>query len=139
VSGFVENKVDFILGQQREDGSFEFAGGKARVAGGTVGYVTQAALCGHALRQHIEVNPPAIEKAIAKALDYVVYMVRSGKLRPNIRDAAWRYVYALRFLVNEYPHIKDDKTKALVEDACLLLLNDLRDMQQATRGVSRSG
>ncbi len=134
VSGFVESEINLLLSRQNEDGSYRFLSGRKREAGGTVGILLQAALCGYSLRQHVEVAPERIEPALTRTVDYVVYMIRSGKLRNNISDASWRYVYALRFLVNEYPHIKDAKRKALVEDACLLLLNELQDMQQGTKG-----
>jgi S1-C subfamily serine protease len=134
VARFVDDEIALLLSRQKEDGSFEFLNGRKTEAGGTVGLVTQAALCGYSLREHVELDPEAIEKAIAKTLDYVVYMVRSGKLR-NGRDSTWWYAYTLRFLVHEYPHLTDKKNKALVEDACVFLLYELRDdLQQGTFG-----
>jgi len=134
VARFVDDEIALLLSRQKPDGSFEFLKGRKAEAGGTVGPITQAALCGYSLREHVELDPKAIEKAIAKALDYVVYMVRSGKLR-NGRDSTWWYAYSLRFLVHEYPYLKDEKTKALVEDACVFLLHELRDdLQQGTIG-----
>ncbi|MCP4005997.1 MAG: PDZ domain-containing protein, partial [bacterium] len=132
VAKFIDDEVSLLLELQNEDGSFRFLGGRKTEAGGTVGLVTQASLCGHSLREHVEVNPEAIEAALSKTLDYVVYMVRSGKLRTDVWDSTWRHTYALRFLVHEYPHVEDQRTKALVEDACGLLVDELRNLQQGT-------
>jgi len=130
---FIDDETFLLLERQKDDGSFEMLGGRTTEAGGTVDGITLASISGYSLRNHVEANPEKIERAISKTLAYVVHMVRSGKLR-NGRDAAWRYAYSLRFLVHEYPHLKDAKTKALIEDACVFLIDGLEDLQQGTIG-----
>lgn len=132
VSHFIENEVNLLLDRQREDGSFAMIKRNTE-AGGTVESVIMASMSGVSLRKHVEIDPKRIEPAIRRALDYVVYMVRSGKLRTNVTDAAWRYTYSLRFLVHEYPFVNEKKTRTLIEDACVLLLYELQDMQQGTK------
>ena len=132
VAAFVASELDLILELQDEDGSFRFLKERKTEAGGTIERVTQASLSGVSLRKHAEVDPDRIEPAVAKALDYVVRMVRRGKLRTDVSDASWRHAYALRFLVHEFPHVTDERTRVLVEDACLLLLHELAYLQQGT-------
>ena len=61
VARFVDDEIALLLSRQKEDGSFEFLNGRKTEAGGTVGLVTQAALCGYSLREHVELDPEAIE------------------------------------------------------------------------------
>lgn len=82
VAKLIDDEIALMLRHQHEDGSFRFFGGRTTAAGGTVGKVTQTSLCGYSLREHVEVDAERIEPAIARALDYVLYMVRSGNVLP---------------------------------------------------------
>lgn len=139
VTGFLEHELDYILKRQNPNGSWDSAQptGKGRSkmeAGGTVDNITLTSMCGYSLRQYGEYSPDAFKAAIARALRFVTYMISSGKLRNNRQDAPWHYIYALRFLVHEYPNVKDPAIKKRVEDACALIVRELKDMQHGTRG-----
>jgi len=139
VTGFLEHELNYILGRQNTNGSWDSAQptGKGRSkmeAGNTVDNITLTSMCAYSLRRYIEHSPDAFEAAIARALRFVTYMISSGKLRNNVQDAPWHYIYALRFLVHEYPKVKDPTIKKRVEDACAFIVRELKDMQQGTRG-----
>ncbi len=139
VTGFLEHELHYFLKRQNKDGSWDSAepigGGRSRTeAGGTVDNITLTSMCGVSLRKHIEIDPQVFEDSIGHALRFVTSAVSSGKLRNNVSDAPWRYVYALRFLIHEYPHVADAETKKQVEDACAFLVQELKDIQQGTPG-----
>lgn len=139
VTGFLDHELRYLLKRQNENGSWDSAeptgGGRTRTeAGGTVDNITLTSMCGVSLRNHVEIDPEVFEESIARALSFVTYMISSGKLRNNVSDAPWRYVYALRFLIHEYPHVDDRKIKKQVEDACAFLVEELKDIQQGTPG-----
>lgn len=139
VSGFLEHELEYLLGRQGDDGSWESAqptgrGRSTLEAGGTVGNVTLTSMCGYSLRHYTDRDPERYGPAIRQALGYVVGMVSNGKLRSNVMDAPWHYIYALRFLVSEYPRLDDPKLKKEVEDACAILVQGLKDTQSGTYG-----
>lgn len=139
VTGFLAHELRYLLGRQNANGSWDSAQptGKGRStmeAGGTVDNVTLTSMCGYSLRQYVAHNPVAMESAIARALRFVTYMIGSGKLRNNRQDAPWHYIYPLRFLIHEYPRVKDPVMKRRVEDACALIVRELKDLQHGTRG-----
>jgi len=139
VTGFLEHELKYIAGRQNPNGSWDSAQpmGKGRTtmeAGGTVDNVTITSMCGYSLRQYGEYSPDGFNDAIARAVRFVTYMIRSGKLRNNVTDAPWHYIYPLRFFAHEYPNIKDPAIRKRVEDACALIVHELMDMQHGTRG-----
>lgn len=139
VTGFLEHELTYILSRQNANGSWDSAQptGKGRAkmeAGNTVDNITLTSMCAYSLRQYTEHGPDAFEAAIARALRFVTYMISSGKLRNNRQDAPWHYIYALRFLVHEYPKVKDPTIEKRVEDACAFIVRELKDMQHGTRG-----
>ena len=144
VTGFLTHELKYILGRQNANGSWDSAQpvGKGRSkmeAGGTVDNVTLTSMCGYSLRQYVGHSPDAIESAIGRALRFVTYMIRSGKLRNNRQDAPWHHIYPLRFLVHEYPRVKDPAIKKRLEDACAFIVRELKDMQHGTRGQRSVG
>ncbi len=139
VTGFLEHELKYIAGRQNPNGSWDSAQpmGKGRTtmeAGGTVDNVTLTSMCGYSLRQYGAYSPDGFNDAIARAVRFVTYMIRSGKLRNNVTDAPWHYIYPLRFFAHEYPNIKDPAIRRRVEDACASIVRELMDMQHGTRG-----
>ena len=136
VTGFIKFETHYLLERQNTNGSWDSAepigNGRTRTeAGGTVDNITLTSMCAYSLRKHMHVSPEKFEPAIKRALGFVIHMIRSGKLR-NRNDAPWRYTYALRFLINEYPHTKNPKIRKAIESACSFLLRELQDLQQGT-------
>ena len=139
VTGFLVHELDYILKRQNKNGSWDSAqpigNGRSKTeAGGTVGNVTLTAMCGYSLRNWIELRPEAFEDAIRRALRFVTYMVNSGKLRNNVIDAPWHYIYSLRFLASEYPNVEDPLLRKQIEDACAIIIRELKDTQHGTYG-----
>ena len=139
VTGFLVHELKYILSRQKPNGSWDSAQptGKGRSkmeAGGTVDDVTLTSMCAYSLRQYGEYSPDAFEAPIARALRFVTYMLDSGKLRNNVVDAPWHYICALRFLVHEYPRVKDPALRKRVEGACAFIVRELQDMQHGTQG-----
>ena len=139
VTGFIEHELRYIISRQKRNGSWDSAqpmgnGRFSMEAGGTVDNVTLTAMCAYSLRNYREFGSASIEDSVARALDFVTYMIRSGKLRNNVQDAPWHYIYALRFLVAEYPNIKDAAIRKQVEEACAFIVREMQDVQQGTTG-----
>jgi len=139
VTGFIEHELRYILGRQNRNGSWDSAqpmgnGRTTMEAGGTVDNVTLTSMCAYSLRKYPEFGAASIDDSVSRALDFVTYMIRSGKLRNNVQDAPWHYIYALRFLVAEYPNVKDGATRKQVEKACGFIVRELQDVQQGTTG-----
>ncbi len=139
VTGFLVHELNYILKRQNKNGSWDSAqpigNGRSKTeAGGTVGNVTLTAMCAYSLRNYVEFGPETYEDAIQRALRFVTYMINSGKLRNNVIDAPWHYIYSLRFLVSEYPNVKDPLLKKQVEDACAVIVRELKDTQHGTYG-----
>ena len=139
VTGFLVHELNYILKRQNKDGSWDSAQpiGKGRSkmqAGGTVGNVTLTSMCAYSLRNYVELGAETYEDAIARALRFVTYMATSGKLRNNVIDAPWHYIYSLRLLASEHANVKDSVLKKHVEDACAIIVRELRDTQHGTSG-----
>ncbi|MDP6545509.1 MAG: PDZ domain-containing protein [Phycisphaerae bacterium] len=139
VTGFLQHELRYILGRQNRNGSWDSAqpmgnGRTTMEAGHTVDNVTLTSMCAYSLRNYREYGSDEIKDSVARALDFVTYMIRSGKLRNNVQDALWHYIYALRFLIAEYPNVKDAATRKQVEDACGFIVRELKDIQHGTAG-----
>ena len=84
VTGFLVHELNYIVSRQNPNGSWDSAQpmGKGRTnmeAGGTVDNVTLTSMCAYSLRQYGEYSPDGFEDSIARALDFVAYMVSSGQ------------------------------------------------------------
>lgn len=139
VTGFLDHEIRYILKRQNKDGSWDSAqpkgnGRTVMQAGGTVGNVTLTSMCGYSLRKYMEHDPDTIEDSVARALRFVTQMINAGKLRNNVMDGPWHYIYALRFLVSEYPRVKDATIRKQVEVACAVIIRGLKDTQSGTYG-----
>ncbi len=139
VTGFLVHELNYILSRQKENGSWDSAqpignGRSTTEAGGTVGNVTLTSMCGYSLRKWVEFGPETFEDAIERALRFVAYMVTSGKLRNNVIDAPWHYIYSLRFLAAECPNVEDPLLRKQIEDACAIIIRELKDTQHGTYG-----
>ncbi|MFT5127261.1 MAG: hypothetical protein ACI8W8_000862 [Rhodothermales bacterium] len=144
VTEFLVHEWGYILRRQNADGSWDSAqpfdyGKTSRMqAGGTVDNITLTSMCGYSLRKWPEYAASPINESVGRALNFVTYMIRSGKLRSNVTDAPWRYVYALRFLLHKYPNVEKARTRLEVEDACAIIVREMADMQFTTR-AARTG
>ncbi|MEM7393132.1 MAG: hypothetical protein AAF492_12375, partial [Verrucomicrobiota bacterium] len=143
VIAFLDHEIDYILKRQNKDGSWDSAqpqgnGRTTLEAGGTVDTVTLTAMCGTSLRKFPEHDPTRIDDAVSRALKFVCSAVLAGRLRTEVQDAPWRYIYALRFLLHEAPHVKNPDTRNNVEAACAYILDKLKHMQFVTTREKRS-
>ena len=134
VTAFLDHELDYILKRQNKDGSWNSAqpqgnGRTAMQAGGTVDKITLTAMCGYSLRQYPEHDRKRIDDAVSRALRFVNIAVQAGTLRTQVQDAPWRYIYALRFLNHEYPHLENPDTQKEVETTCAYILGKLMKMQ----------
>ncbi len=139
VTSFLHHELSYILSRQKANGSWDSAEplGRGRTrpeAGGTVGNVILTSMCGDSLRRHVEIAPQVHGEAIGRARRFVTHMVLSGKLHSNEGDGPWQLIYALRFLVAEYPRVENPAFRKDVEDACAVLVLGLRDCQGGTPG-----
>ena len=107
-------------------------------AGGTVDKVTLTSMCGYSLRKHPEYDPERIEDAVSRALKFVTKVVPTGRLKTEVQDAPWRYIYAFRFFIHEYPHVSDPKLKKEVESTCAYILEKLKHMQFVSKRTQPS-
>jgi S1-C subfamily serine protease len=139
INGYLDHELEYLLGRQNEDGSWTSAqpegNGRTTIeAGGTVGNFTLTSVCAYSLRHFAKRDLPRYEQVIGKALVYVTSMVSGGKLRSQVTDAPWHYIYGLRFLASEYPRIEDEAFQKRIEDACAILIKGLKDTQGGTYG-----
>jgi len=139
VTGFLQHELRYILSRQNRNGSWDSAqpmgnGRTSMEAGHTVDNVTLTSMCAYSLRNYREYGSDEVKDSVARALDFVTYMIRSGKLRNNVQDAPWHYIYALRFLAAEYPGVKDPAIRRQVEEACAFIIRELQDVQHGTAG-----
>lgn len=138
VHNFLDHEIDYLLKRQNADGSWDSAqpqgnGRTTMQAGGTVDKVTLTSMCGYSLRKHPEHDPKRIDDAVTQALKFVLMVVPAGRLKTEVQDAPWRYIYSLRFLIHEYPHVSDSKVKKEVESTCAYILEKLKHMQFVTK------
>ncbi|MCA8939325.1 MAG: PDZ domain-containing protein [Planctomycetes bacterium] len=125
--------IDYILGQQREDGSWdvELSG---EILSGTaddaVDAVCATSMSGMALRDFAYMNEFRIEPAIRKAAEFVMDRVLRGKLSTKVWYAIWRYSFGLRFLMGEYRAATDEAYKAQLFAVCRRMMDAVLSMQK---------
>ncbi|MDP6525447.1 MAG: hypothetical protein QGH15_14610 [Kiritimatiellia bacterium] len=138
VTAFLDHELDYILRRQNKDGSWDSAqpqgnGRTTMQAGGTVDKITLTSMCGYSLRHYPEHGADRVDDAVSRALQFVATQVQAGKLRTQVQDAPWRYTYALRFLVHEYPFVKDPEMKKKIVITAAYILPKLKEMQFVTK------
>lgn len=115
----IVNAVNWMLDQQREDGSWYTkldAGLLAETADQAVDAVSYTSLAGLGLRPHVDVDPHRINEALRRGADFVCARIIRGKLSTQVYYACWRYIFGLRFLAKEYAY---EKAKAQPDEARL--------------------
>lgn len=124
--------VDYVLKKQNANGSWdvELTGHMlSETADAAVDAVAITALCGIALRAHTKVDPPRIEAALEKALDFIMSRVIRGKLSTKVDYAVWRYSWGLRFFTGEYQLTKDPTRKEELKSCAWRMIQSLMSMQ----------
>lgn len=105
VRGAIVRGVEFLLSNQKEDGSWDvvLTGTLlSQTADQAVDAIAATSLAGYALRRHVDVDPARIEPALRKAADFIMDRVYRGKLPTKVWYANWRYTLGMKFLHAEY-------------------------------------
>jgi S1-C subfamily serine protease len=125
--------IDFLLAQQKEDGSFEPEFNGEHMLSGTADHAinptVMTSIVGAGLRAQASLDPERVRPAVNKARRFVLDRLATIPVNARVTYAVWHYTWGAHFLLRELAYVKDKQEKIEIKTAIEKLLDTLFTMQ----------